>query len=269
MPRHHDYLPHGVIPAVLLPFHDDLSIDERSYRAHLRDVASGRGHLGADHQRPRVRSRLLHLRRATARARDHAGRGRRPRAHRQRHLRGGQPGSGAPRQDGARRRRLRAAGVSVRRVHLRPAAGDGGGALQAHRRCHRPAAHRVPVPARRRPGLSACHAAQDHRGGAQRSRHQGLVHQPAVARAADPHAAGAPAAGHRAHHPQRLAVQLPRARLQWLAVRQRLGDRRPPGPACSAPCRAATSPPPARFTIASGRPSKCSTPSLGSTCTIE
>ena len=34
------YLPAGVIPAVLLPFHDDLSIDEASYRAHLRDVAA-------------------------------------------------------------------------------------------------------------------------------------------------------------------------------------------------------------------------------------
>jgi 4-hydroxy-tetrahydrodipicolinate synthase len=40
MPRHHDYVPHGVIPAVLLPFHEDLSIDEASYRAHLRDVVS-------------------------------------------------------------------------------------------------------------------------------------------------------------------------------------------------------------------------------------
>ncbi|WP_431269697.1 dihydrodipicolinate synthase family protein [Dankookia sp. P2] len=35
--------PRGTIPAVLLPFHDDLSIDEVSYRAHLRDVASVRG----------------------------------------------------------------------------------------------------------------------------------------------------------------------------------------------------------------------------------
>jgi 4-hydroxy-tetrahydrodipicolinate synthase len=34
------YVPGGVIPAVLLPFHDDLSIDEVSYRAHLRDVAA-------------------------------------------------------------------------------------------------------------------------------------------------------------------------------------------------------------------------------------
>jgi 4-hydroxy-tetrahydrodipicolinate synthase len=37
------YMPGGVIPAVLLPFHDDLSIDEASYRAHLRDVAAVEG----------------------------------------------------------------------------------------------------------------------------------------------------------------------------------------------------------------------------------
>ncbi|HJT61004.1 MAG TPA: dihydrodipicolinate synthase family protein [Burkholderiales bacterium] len=34
------FAPAGVIPAVLLPFHEDLSIDESSYRAHLRDVAA-------------------------------------------------------------------------------------------------------------------------------------------------------------------------------------------------------------------------------------
>ena len=43
MPRHTTYLPHGVIPAVLLPFQDDLSIDETSFRAHLRDVGSVEG----------------------------------------------------------------------------------------------------------------------------------------------------------------------------------------------------------------------------------
>jgi len=43
MPRHRDYIPQGVIPAVLLPFHEDLSIDEAAYRAHLRDVASVEG----------------------------------------------------------------------------------------------------------------------------------------------------------------------------------------------------------------------------------
>src|SRR6516164_3305301 len=40
MSRHPNYLPHGVIPAVLLPFNDDLSIDEQSFRAYLRDVAA-------------------------------------------------------------------------------------------------------------------------------------------------------------------------------------------------------------------------------------
>ena len=43
MPRHSAFLPHGVIPAVLLPFSEDLSIDEASYRAHLRDVAAVQG----------------------------------------------------------------------------------------------------------------------------------------------------------------------------------------------------------------------------------
>ncbi|HEY5217859.1 MAG TPA: dihydrodipicolinate synthase family protein [Pseudolabrys sp.] len=43
MPRHASYVPHGVIPAVLLPFENDLSIDEASFRKHLRDVASVEG----------------------------------------------------------------------------------------------------------------------------------------------------------------------------------------------------------------------------------
>jgi 4-hydroxy-tetrahydrodipicolinate synthase len=43
MSRHKSYVPHGVIPAVLLPFHDDLSIDDKSFRRHLRDVASVKG----------------------------------------------------------------------------------------------------------------------------------------------------------------------------------------------------------------------------------
>jgi 4-hydroxy-tetrahydrodipicolinate synthase len=43
MPRHVDYLPQGVIPAALLPFHEDLSIDAASYRSHLRDVAAVEG----------------------------------------------------------------------------------------------------------------------------------------------------------------------------------------------------------------------------------
>ena len=43
MPRHKEYVPHGVIPAALLPFNEDLSIDEGSYRAHLSDLASVEG----------------------------------------------------------------------------------------------------------------------------------------------------------------------------------------------------------------------------------
>ncbi len=43
MPRHVHYLPHGVIPAVLLPFAEDLSIDEASFRKHLSDVAATEG----------------------------------------------------------------------------------------------------------------------------------------------------------------------------------------------------------------------------------
>ncbi|MCC7486084.1 MAG: dihydrodipicolinate synthase family protein [Burkholderiales bacterium] len=35
--------PKGVIPACILPFHPDLSIDEKSCRKHLRDVAAVRG----------------------------------------------------------------------------------------------------------------------------------------------------------------------------------------------------------------------------------
>jgi 4-hydroxy-tetrahydrodipicolinate synthase len=38
-----DWLPRGVIPAVLLPFKTDFSIDEAAYRKHLRDVAAVTG----------------------------------------------------------------------------------------------------------------------------------------------------------------------------------------------------------------------------------
>jgi 4-hydroxy-tetrahydrodipicolinate synthase len=43
MARHKTYSPHGVIPAVLLPFDNDLAIDEQNFRRHLRDVASVEG----------------------------------------------------------------------------------------------------------------------------------------------------------------------------------------------------------------------------------
>lgn len=37
------FVPRGVIPAALLPFHPDLTVDEASYRSHLRDLAAVRG----------------------------------------------------------------------------------------------------------------------------------------------------------------------------------------------------------------------------------
>jgi 4-hydroxy-tetrahydrodipicolinate synthase len=43
MPCFAQFVPEGVIPAVLLPFHDDLSIDEKSFRRHLSDVAAVQG----------------------------------------------------------------------------------------------------------------------------------------------------------------------------------------------------------------------------------
>jgi 4-hydroxy-tetrahydrodipicolinate synthase len=43
MARFPTYVPHGVIPACLLPFHEDLSIDEGSFRRHLSDVVSVEG----------------------------------------------------------------------------------------------------------------------------------------------------------------------------------------------------------------------------------
>jgi 4-hydroxy-tetrahydrodipicolinate synthase len=43
MARETKWIPQGVIPAVLLPFNEDLSIDEKSFRTHLSDVVSVEG----------------------------------------------------------------------------------------------------------------------------------------------------------------------------------------------------------------------------------
>jgi len=40
MAGHRQYLPEGVIPAALLPFHEDLAIDEASFRGHLLELAA-------------------------------------------------------------------------------------------------------------------------------------------------------------------------------------------------------------------------------------
>ena len=43
MARFPSFALRGVIPAVLLPFHDDLSIAEAEFRSHLRDVGGTAG----------------------------------------------------------------------------------------------------------------------------------------------------------------------------------------------------------------------------------
>jgi len=43
MPRFKDFVPAGIIPACLLPFHDDFAIDAAEYGKHLRDVAAVKG----------------------------------------------------------------------------------------------------------------------------------------------------------------------------------------------------------------------------------
>ena len=52
MSRHPHFVPQGVIPAVLLPFHKDLSIDEPSFRAHFLRDARRLGRWRAYHRSP-------------------------------------------------------------------------------------------------------------------------------------------------------------------------------------------------------------------------
>ena len=120
MPRHKSYVPHGVIPAVLLPFHDDLSIDEASFRKHLRDVTAAEGLSAVT-----INAHSTEVASCTfdeqKRVLDIAGRrDRRQAPARQRHLGRRQPRGRAHRQDGDRRRRLGAAGVPAGAVHARP-----------------------------------------------------------------------------------------------------------------------------------------------------
>ncbi len=208
MPRHPSYVPHGVIPAVLLPFENDLSIDEASFRKHLRDVASVEG-LSAitvnAHSTEVASCTFDEQRRVLDIAQDEIG-GKLP-------LINGIWADGS--LEAARLARMAALGGASALLVFPPApftlgqiAGDGAGAFQAHRGSHRPAADRVPVSAGDRAGLSEGHAAQDVRGNPVDPRHQGLDRQRAASRMAHPHAAKPAAAGERAHHALVVAVFL-------------------------------------------------------------
>ena len=159
MPRYASYIPHGVIPAVLLPFENDLAIDEPSFRKHLRDVAAVEG-LSAitlnAHSTEVASCTFDEQRRVLEVAQDEIG-DRLP-------IVNGVWADGSIEaariaKHGGAGRRVGAAGVSAGALHARPVAGHGARAFQAHRGRHRPAADRVPVSARDRPGLSEGHAA--------------------------------------------------------------------------------------------------------------
>ena len=169
MPRHATFVPHGVIPAVLLPFNDDLSIDERSFRSHLRDVAATKG-LSAitvnAHSTEVASCSFDEQRRVLDIAQDEIG-DRMP-------LVNGVWADGS--LEAARIARMAASSGASALLVFPPApftlgqiAGHGDRAFQAHRGRDRPADHRLPVSAGDRPGLSARHALEDRRAGADAS----------------------------------------------------------------------------------------------------
>ena len=267
MPRHKSYVPHGVIPAVLLPFLDDLSIDEASFRKHLRDVTSAEGLSAVTinaHSTEVASCTFDEQRRVLEIAGDEIG-------DKFPLVNGiwadGSARSGAACQDGDRRRRLGAAGVPAGAVHDRPARRHGGRAFQAHRRRLRPAADRVPVSAGDRPGLSERDHAADDRGDPDLEGDQGLGRHAAAARVARAHAAAPVAAVQRAVDAELVADVVAELRLQGPAVRQRQRDRRPAGAAVPRGAGGRPRRPRRRSTTASIRWPACSTPSRGSTCT--
>src|SRR6516164_7165995 len=143
MPRHAHYVPNGVIPAVLLPFAEDFSIDESAFRKHLTDVAGVEGLTAITvnaHSTEVASCSVEEQRRVLEVAADEVG-DRLP-------IVNGVWADGS--LEAARIARMAAAGG----VHARPVARDGARALQTDRRRVRPAADRLPVSARYRPGLS-------------------------------------------------------------------------------------------------------------------
>ena len=183
MSRHPDFVPQGVIPAVLLPFHEDLSIDEPSFRAHLRDVGVGAGTVCDHDQRALHRGRLVHARTSSAaswRSRARKSAARLPIIH-------GVWADGS--LEAARiARRAQAGGASALLVFppapftLGPVGRDGAGPFQDHRGCDRSAADRVSIPAGHGAGLSGGDAGAAVRRSADHPRHQGLDAAGAAAR---------------------------------------------------------------------------------------
>ena len=230
MPRHPHYVPHGVIPAVLLPFNDDLSIDEKSFRGHLRDVAAATGLSAVTinaHSTEVASCSFDEQRRVLDITQDEIG-ARLP-------IINGIWADGS--LEAARIARMAAEGGASALLVFPPAPFT----LQqspemalAHFKRIADASD-LPIivfqyPLATGQGyprdtlLKMCEQVPSD------PRHQGLGRQRAAARDAYPHAAEPGAAGERAHHPQRVAVLLAGARLQRAPLRQRQRDRRSAGP---------------------------------------
>ena len=169
MPRHANYVPHGVIPAVLLPFDNDLVDRRGGFRKHLRDVAAVEGLSASPSTRIRPKSPPAPSRSSAACSisrRTRSAPGCRS------STASGPTAASKPRGSPAWRQQGGASALLVfppAPFTLGQIAADGARAFQAHRRCDRSAADRVPVSAGDRPGLSEGHAAEDVRGGAHAS----------------------------------------------------------------------------------------------------
>ena len=252
---HEGFIPAGVIPAVLLPFHDDLSIDEASFRRHLQDVASVRGVSALTvnaHSTEVASCTFEEQRRVLAIARDEVG-SRLPLVH-------GVYADGS--LEAARIAAMAEAGGASALLVFPPGPftlGQRPEMVVEHFRriADAPPACRSSLSSIRSPPARAIPAAtlealldavptiraiKDWCADvSQHERHIRTLQSRSPRRAC-------------AQHAQRVAVQLPRARLQRPAVGLRQRDRRPAGAACSPPCRPTTSRTrPPRSTTASSR----------------
>ena len=236
MPRHKSYVPHGVIPAVLLPFDADLAIDEASFRKHLRDVAATPGVTGITinaHSTEVASCTFEEQRRVLEVTQAEIG-DRMP-------IVNGIWADGSI--EAARLARMATEGGASALLVFPPAPFTLGQSPQmaiAHFKRIADATD-LPLivfqyPLATGQGYPKDTLLRTVRGGADHPRHQGLDQQCPAPRVARAHTAKPASAGQRAVDPQRLAVLLARARLQWPAVGQR---QRHPRPAVAAVCRRA------------------------------
>ncbi len=267
MPRHAHYVPHGVIPAVLLPFTDDLAIDEKSFRKHLADVAAVEGLSAVTinaHSTEVASCTFEEQRRVLDIAQDEIG-GRLP-------IVNGIWADGS--LEAARIAKMAEEGGASALLVFPPAPFTlGQSPAMAVEHFKRIAdASSLPIIVFQYPLATGQGYPRDtllrmieevptH------PRHQGLGRQRAAARDAYPRTAKPQASGQRADHPQRLAVQFAGARLQRAcspapAASSPICNRR-----CSAPSRATISPRRGGSTTASIRWRRCFMPSPGPTCT--